>query len=435
MSHPGSARPPCAGDCDGEGSVSVDELVRGVNIALGSVDVDQCGILDDDHDGHVGVNELVVAVNNALDGCPSFVGSFQAYAQLDGGQTATVAISVASDGHADATLTIIEVAATALHAGGIAASVSASGSVDLDTGTFSISGSFVSNGQTVPFSFSGSLPRPGKPGSITIQIGDKVYTGSYGAPATPTPTATPMVSGTLHHVTVGQPNLPFDPEYIEINPGDTVEWTWVGGPHSVRSTFPSMPGVPNCSADGRFDSLAKASGTFRFTFTAPGTYEYDCGVPGHCENFESGIIVVRGTPTPTRTATPTNTPTVAIPTVTPTPATIGGVSTAMLGVFSGTAQNQFGGSFPIRLQIAVDDGVVHVTELQTVVGNVLGGGTFTMTVGSPTHLSYQFGTPAQMVTLVVDLAASGHVTGTYTTGSVGMGTFTITFDVTREGGS
>lgn len=60
---------PCAGDCDGDGSVTVDELLKGVNIALGKLSVDHCDSLDSDHDGTVTVDEIVSAVANALNGC------------------------------------------------------------------------------------------------------------------------------------------------------------------------------------------------------------------------------------------------------------------------------------------------------------------------------------------------------------------------------
>ena len=60
----------CAGDCNGDGLVTVDELVRAVNIALGSAALDVCRASDVDADGSVGIDELVRAVNAALQGCP-----------------------------------------------------------------------------------------------------------------------------------------------------------------------------------------------------------------------------------------------------------------------------------------------------------------------------------------------------------------------------
>ena len=59
----------CIGDCDENLSVSVDELVLGVRIALGQSNVTSCPAIDLDHNNTVAINDLVSAVNNALDGC------------------------------------------------------------------------------------------------------------------------------------------------------------------------------------------------------------------------------------------------------------------------------------------------------------------------------------------------------------------------------
>jgi hypothetical protein len=62
--------PPCAGDCDGSGQVSINELLIGVNILIGSAAPEQCTAVDTNGDGTVTVNELVQAVNAALGSCP-----------------------------------------------------------------------------------------------------------------------------------------------------------------------------------------------------------------------------------------------------------------------------------------------------------------------------------------------------------------------------
>jgi len=59
----------CVGDCDGNGSVTVDEIVTMVNIALGLADVSSCEAGDPSGDGNVTVDEILTAVNNALNGC------------------------------------------------------------------------------------------------------------------------------------------------------------------------------------------------------------------------------------------------------------------------------------------------------------------------------------------------------------------------------
>jgi hypothetical protein len=61
----------CDGDCDASGSVSINELITGVGIALGRMSVDACTAMDRDDDGSVSIGELIGAVNNALFGCPA----------------------------------------------------------------------------------------------------------------------------------------------------------------------------------------------------------------------------------------------------------------------------------------------------------------------------------------------------------------------------
>jgi len=60
----------CPGDCSNDGTVTVNELITGVNIALGSAQLTACPSFDTNGDGSVAVNELIGAVRNALEGCP-----------------------------------------------------------------------------------------------------------------------------------------------------------------------------------------------------------------------------------------------------------------------------------------------------------------------------------------------------------------------------
>ncbi|MBI4516798.1 MAG: hypothetical protein HY699_13385 [Deltaproteobacteria bacterium] len=66
-----SAGTACVGDCDSSNDVTVDELVKGVNIALGTAQLTDCPSFDKDNSGDVTVDELVTAVNYALGSCPS----------------------------------------------------------------------------------------------------------------------------------------------------------------------------------------------------------------------------------------------------------------------------------------------------------------------------------------------------------------------------
>ena len=59
----------CVGDCDGDGSVTVDEVIRGVSIGLGTTAIETCATFDTNADGAVTVDELITAVTRALEGC------------------------------------------------------------------------------------------------------------------------------------------------------------------------------------------------------------------------------------------------------------------------------------------------------------------------------------------------------------------------------
>jgi hypothetical protein len=65
------ARAQCVGDCNGDLMVAINELIIGVNIALGSQPASACPSFDVNGDGEVTINELITAVNNALGACPT----------------------------------------------------------------------------------------------------------------------------------------------------------------------------------------------------------------------------------------------------------------------------------------------------------------------------------------------------------------------------
>lgn len=54
------------GDCNTDGTISVDELVRGVAIALGVIGLDTCPSLDVNADGAVTIDELIRAVDRSF---------------------------------------------------------------------------------------------------------------------------------------------------------------------------------------------------------------------------------------------------------------------------------------------------------------------------------------------------------------------------------
>ena len=59
----------CTGDCDADGRVLVDEIVLGVNLALGTEATASCYAYDRNFDDAVTVDEILSAVSSALEGC------------------------------------------------------------------------------------------------------------------------------------------------------------------------------------------------------------------------------------------------------------------------------------------------------------------------------------------------------------------------------
>jgi len=59
----------CTGDCDGTGTVTVDEILLGVNVALGLESAASCTVFDNNIDGAVTVEEILSSVNSGLQGC------------------------------------------------------------------------------------------------------------------------------------------------------------------------------------------------------------------------------------------------------------------------------------------------------------------------------------------------------------------------------
>jgi hypothetical protein len=68
---PTAAAIACVGDCDGNRTVTVNELITGVSIALDVLPLSRCPAFDCNGMGRVEIGCLVGGVNAALSGCPS----------------------------------------------------------------------------------------------------------------------------------------------------------------------------------------------------------------------------------------------------------------------------------------------------------------------------------------------------------------------------
>jgi len=88
----------------------------------------------------------------------------------------------------------------------------------------------------------------------------------------------------------------YSPNFVVIQPGDTVQWNWSGSFHSVTSDTGAWA-----------DSGVHNTGfTFSVQFNAPGSYPYHCSFHGF---FMSGTVIVSAPPTTTSLNT-SKTPTV-----------------------------------------------------------------------------------------------------------------------------
>ncbi len=131
--------------------------------------------------------------------------------------------------------------------------------------------------------------------SATFTLGPTVGTQTATATSTPTLTGSPLTftatattAPATASVTVGDiffqsvRNSTRNPAVDTVAVNGTVTWTWVGAVGHGVNWLTGSPLPTN--------STTKASGTYPWTFTAPGTYTYDCTVHG---SLMTGRIVVQ----------------------------------------------------------------------------------------------------------------------------------------------
>jgi PKD repeat protein len=140
----------------------------------------------------------------------------------------------------------------------------------------------------------------GQPRNNDILFADT--SGFASAGVTPTPTPPPA---SLHVVTVGQNGASAFTDSLSgsktttIRVGETVQWNWMGGPHTTTSGQCTGTGggggtygdaINDCSYDGKWNSGSHSSGyQFSRTFNQAGTYKYYCGV--HGQSMTATVVV------------------------------------------------------------------------------------------------------------------------------------------------
>lgn len=83
---------------------------------------------------------------------------------------------------------------------------------------------------------------------------------------------TAIFSQAQDHIIIAS-GLSFTPNNLTINAGETVQWQNQSGVHNVNGSQATFPSNPQSFFSG---TAAAAPWTFDFTFTIPGTYQYQC---------------------------------------------------------------------------------------------------------------------------------------------------------------
>jgi len=111
-----------------------------------------------------------------------------------------------------------------------------------------------------------------------------------------------VVAATTTNVNVG--TIFFMPSTVQINTGDTVQWTWVGSPHSTTST----------SSPQLWDSGVQNAGfTFSHTFPSAGSFPYWCTVHTTLQTGTVNVQMAVNAPPTVALTSPTNGATLAAP--------------------------------------------------------------------------------------------------------------------------
>ena len=84
----------------------------------------------------------------------------------------------------------------------------------------------------------------------------------------------------------------YNPNYLEINQGDTVFWINEGGNHNVNFDISTLTSLSFNNPESFISNPTSSLDIYSHIFTIPGTYNYDCSVYGHASSGMTGSIVV-----------------------------------------------------------------------------------------------------------------------------------------------
>ncbi|MGZ3419670.1 MAG: cupredoxin domain-containing protein [Polyangiales bacterium] len=95
-------------------------------------------------------------------------------------------------------------------------------------------------------------------------------------------------TGTTAAATIHVGSFYFKPKTVTVKVGQTVEFIWDGGTHTVTSGT-------SCTKDGKFDSGVHSTAKYKFThtFTEAGTFGFFCDFMDHCTSRgQEGSVTV-----------------------------------------------------------------------------------------------------------------------------------------------
>ena len=125
---------------------------------------------------------------------------------------------------------------------------------------------------------------------VVAACGSSAASGSQGGGSGTATSPAPAGTGTGGGATVSIASFTFSPAALTVKAGTKV--TWVNNdsaPHNVTST--NGPGL-NAATTSTFSGGSMSTGqTFSFTFTKPGTYNYECTIHKALASMHAKVIV------------------------------------------------------------------------------------------------------------------------------------------------
>ena len=197
--------------------------------------------------------DFATVPNSAVFLNQSYIGT----ATVDAGRVADVQVRTTPGSTATGSFTIRTRSAGVGRA--VLATGTATGRINLQNGTFTLSGTYTNNGEPTPFTLVGILPSAATPSDFTLTVGGSAFTGrlvsATGVTPTPAPTVTPLPTPTPRPSVSPSPSVSPTPvpsptptgnpssvvaKYYPLNTGDV--YTYISTVNGVSSDITTRTG-------------------------------------------------------------------------------------------------------------------------------------------------------------------------------------------------